>query len=280
MANPYGTDSTISTCLQTEDISSFLHNLLGDSLTTAPTAPNTSFAATSFSRSSNFSDSSDRFAGGIADSELNFSDPGSCFPEDKEECKGTVFSSACETDFERVTSSWKIDFQSDNLGQHVSESGKEERLGLKMRTNHGKRTRAAEFHNLSEKKRRSRINEKMKALQNLIPNSNKTDKASMLDEAIEYLKQLQLQVQMLTMRNGISLHGFCLPPSLPIKHLPQVGMSSLAEGSHEFILNTNGEVSNKAPFVMDMGDLETMENHYGCFNQTRSSKGLLDQEER
>ncbi|RWV94074.1 hypothetical protein BHE74_00003362 [Ensete ventricosum] len=35
----------------------------------------------------------------------------------------------------------------------------------------------------------------MRALQNLIPNSNKTDKASMLDEAIEYLKQLQLQVQ-------------------------------------------------------------------------------------
>ncbi|KAG5540204.1 hypothetical protein RHGRI_020435 [Rhododendron griersonianum] len=35
---------------------------------------------------------------------------------------------------------------------------------------------------------------KMKALQNLIPNSNKTDKASMLDDAIEYLKQLQLQV--------------------------------------------------------------------------------------
>ncbi|XP_062016238.1 transcription factor LRL1-like isoform X1 [Rosa rugosa] len=29
-----------------------------------------------------------------------------------------------------------------------------------------------------------------------IPNSNKTDKASMLDEAIEYLKQLQLQVQL------------------------------------------------------------------------------------
>ncbi|KAM5554192.1 hypothetical protein ABKV19_022528 [Rosa sericea] len=28
-----------------------------------------------------------------------------------------------------------------------------------------------------------------------IPNSNKTDKASMLNEAIEYLKQLQLQVQ-------------------------------------------------------------------------------------
>ncbi|CAL1408637.1 unnamed protein product [Linum trigynum] len=65
-----------------------------------------------------------------------------------------------------------------------------------------KRTRAAEVHNLSEKRRRSRINEKMKALQKLIPNSNKTDKASMLDEAIEYLKQLQLQVQVLSMRTG------------------------------------------------------------------------------
>lgn len=70
-----------------------------------------------------------------------------------------------------------------------------------------KRTRAAEIHNLSEKRRRSRINEKLKALQTLVPNSNKTDKASMLDEAIDYLKQLQLKVQALTMRNG-----FGLPP--------------------------------------------------------------------
>ncbi|MFS7972764.1 putative transcription factor bHLH family [Helianthus anomalus] len=68
-----------------------------------------------------------------------------------------------------------------------------------------KRTRAAEIHNMSEKRRRSRINEKLKALQTLVPNSNKTDKASMLDEAIEYLKQLQLKVQTLTMRNGFGL---------------------------------------------------------------------------
>ncbi|CAL5092407.1 unnamed protein product [Urochloa decumbens] len=58
-----------------------------------------------------------------------------------------------------------------------------------------KRRRAAEVHNLSERRRRDRINEKMKALQELIPHCNKTDKASMLDEAIEYLKSLQLQLQ-------------------------------------------------------------------------------------
>ncbi|KAK1604756.1 hypothetical protein QYE76_028429 [Lolium multiflorum] len=78
----------------------------------------------------------------------------------------------------------------------------------------GKRTRAAEVHNLSEKRRRSKINEKMKALQSLIPNSNKTDKASMLDEAIEYLKQLQLQVQMLSMRNGVYLNPSYLSGAL------------------------------------------------------------------
>ncbi|KAK3221998.1 hypothetical protein Dsin_009023 [Dipteronia sinensis] len=98
-----------------------------------------------------------------------------------------------------------------------SEEGIEAQVdeGPTKAANRSKRSRAAEVHNLSEKRRRSRINEKMKALQNLIPNSNKTDKASMLDEAIEYLKQLQLQVQMLTMKNGLSLHHMCLPGALP-----------------------------------------------------------------
>lgn len=66
-----------------------------------------------------------------------------------------------------------------------------------------KRSRAAEVHNLSERRRRDRINEKMKALQELIPRCNKSDKASMLDEAIEYLKSLQLQVQMMSMGCGM-----------------------------------------------------------------------------
>ncbi|CAL9147794.1 unnamed protein product [Musa hybrid cultivar] len=106
------------------------------------------------------------------------------------------------------------------------------------RSSGSKRSRAAAVHNMSEKRRRSRINEKMRALQNLIPNSNKTDKASMLDEAIEYLKQLQLQVQMmfanllsvlsfyvsssivliflqiLSMRNGLNLHSMYLSGAL------------------------------------------------------------------
>ncbi|KAM0891184.1 hypothetical protein ACQ4PT_026552 [Festuca glaucescens] len=66
----------------------------------------------------------------------------------------------------------------------------------------GKRRRAAQVHNLSERRRRDRINEKMRALQELIPHCNKTDKASMLDEAIDYLKSLQLRVQMMWTTGG------------------------------------------------------------------------------
>ncbi|XP_054792183.1 transcription factor PIF4-like isoform X2 [Prosopis cineraria] len=67
-----------------------------------------------------------------------------------------------------------------------------------------RRNRAAEVHNLSERRRRDRINEKMRTLQQLIPHSNKTDKASMLDEAIEYLKSLQLQLQVMWMGAGMA----------------------------------------------------------------------------
>ncbi|XP_077223579.1 transcription factor PIF7-like [Tasmannia lanceolata] len=63
-----------------------------------------------------------------------------------------------------------------------------------------KRSRAANVHNQSERRRRDRINQKMKALQKLVPNSSKTDKASMLDEVIDYLKQLQAQLHVMSLR--------------------------------------------------------------------------------
>ncbi|KAL5216286.1 hypothetical protein ABZP36_007687 [Zizania latifolia] len=74
-----------------------------------------------------------------------------------------------------------------------------------------RRSRSADFHNFSERRRRDRINEKLKALQELLPNCTKTDKVSMLDEAIDYLKSLQLQLQMLVMGKGMAP---VVPPEL------------------------------------------------------------------
>ncbi|XP_042971570.1 transcription factor PIF1-like isoform X1 [Carya illinoinensis] len=90
-----------------------------------------------------------------------------------------------------------------------------------------KRSRAAEVHNLSERRRRDRINEKMRALQELIPRCNKSDKASMLDEAIEYLKSLQLQVQVVnTFLQMMSMGCGMVPMMFPgvQQYMPAMGM--------------------------------------------------------
>ncbi|MCO5600697.1 hypothetical protein L7F22_054812 [Adiantum nelumboides] len=86
-----------------------------------------------------------------------------------------------------------------------------------------KRSRAAEMHNLCERKRRDRINEKLMTLRELMPNSSKTAKASILDEAIEYVKLLQSHLQAWSARTGI-----CIPPALiPSMGLQQVQMPAM-----------------------------------------------------
>ncbi|KAI3454034.1 hypothetical protein Pfo_010697 [Paulownia fortunei] len=75
------------------------------------------------------------------------------------------------------------------------------------------RTRSTEVHNLHERLRRQKLKQKMKALQELIPNCNKRDKASILDDAIKYMKTLQYQVQMMSMGAGFSM--FHSPMMMP-----------------------------------------------------------------
>ncbi|XXG68164.1 hypothetical protein AAC387_Pa06g1314 [Persea americana] len=62
-----------------------------------------------------------------------------------------------------------------------------------------RRGQATDPHSIAERLRRERIAERMKALQELVPNSNKTDRAAMLDEIVEYVRFLRLQVKVLSM---------------------------------------------------------------------------------
>ncbi|KAK3149916.1 hypothetical protein QOZ80_3AG0224670 [Eleusine coracana subsp. coracana] len=103
-----------------------------------------------------------------------------------------------------------------------SEDAESESAAAARKLTTARRSRAAEVHNLSERRRRDRINEKMRALQELIPHCNKTDKASMLDEAIEYLKSLQLQVQMMWMGSGIAAPPVMFPGVH--QYLPRMGV--------------------------------------------------------
>ncbi|XVF33555.1 hypothetical protein REPUB_Repub17cG0178400 [Reevesia pubescens] len=121
--------------------------------------------------------------------------------------------------------------------REASEEDKKKETGRKSSVS-TKRSRAAAIHNQSERKRRDKINQRMKTLQKLVPNSSKTDKASMLDEVIEYLKQLQAQVQMMSRMN--------IPPMmLPMTMQQQLQMSMMAQmgmgmGMGVMDLNTMG----------------------------------------
>ncbi|CAJ2673084.1 unnamed protein product [Trifolium pratense] len=62
-----------------------------------------------------------------------------------------------------------------------------------------RRGQATDPHSIAERLRRERIAERIRALQDLVPSVNKTDRAAMLDEIMDYVKFLRLQVKVLDM---------------------------------------------------------------------------------
>ncbi|KAK9715843.1 hypothetical protein RND81_06G193200 [Saponaria officinalis] len=57
---------------------------------------------------------------------------------------------------------------------------------------------AVDPQSLYARKRRERINERLRILQNLIPNGTKVDISTMLEEAVQYVKFLELQIKLLS----------------------------------------------------------------------------------
>nr|XP_043616279.1 transcription factor bHLH84-like [Erigeron canadensis] len=57
---------------------------------------------------------------------------------------------------------------------------------------------ATDPQSIYARKRRERINERLRILQNLVPNGTKVDISTMLEEAVHYVKFLQLQIKLLS----------------------------------------------------------------------------------
>nr|KYP48674.1 Transcription factor bHLH84 [Cajanus cajan] len=75
--------------------------------------------------------------------------------------------------------------------------------GSKSLLNSNGKTRASrgsatDPQSLYARKRRERINERLRILQNLVPNGTKVDISTMLEEAVNYVKFLQLQIKLLS----------------------------------------------------------------------------------
>ncbi|KAL0450360.1 UNVERIFIED_CONTAM: Transcription factor SPATULA [Sesamum latifolium] len=121
-------------------------------------------------------------------------------------------------------------------------------------------------YDYESERRRSRINEKMKALQNLIPNSNK----------------------MLTMRNGLSLYPICLPGMLQSNEISQMRMGIDADKflnmnmaktismdqniSADALLGLQENCVRQAP-VAEFSNMESSaQDQFKTFQLSRSSK--------
>ncbi|KAK9684526.1 hypothetical protein RND81_10G215900 [Saponaria officinalis] len=127
-------------------------------------------------------------------------------------------------DSPRSSTRTKTNNNDDDSACHGGSENHEEERDIKGETGRSYTTRkgrAAAVHNQSERRRRDRINQKMKALQKLVPNASKTDKASMLDEVIEYLKQLQAQLQMM---NQVGFMPQMVMPLGMQQHLHQMSL--------------------------------------------------------
>ncbi|XP_072958133.1 uncharacterized protein [Typha angustifolia] len=85
-----------------------------------------------------------------------------------------------------------------NGGGSTSSSSKSSAaLNLNGKTRAG-RGSATDPQSLYARKRRERINERLKVLQNLVPNGTKVDISTMLEEAVQYVKFLQVQIKLLS----------------------------------------------------------------------------------
>ncbi|KAK8471189.1 hypothetical protein PHAVU_003G157100 [Phaseolus vulgaris] len=129
-----------------------------------------------------------------------------------------------------------------------------------------RRGQATDPHSIAERLRRERIAERMKALQELVPNANKTDKASMLDEIIDYVKFLQLQVKVLSMSR---LGGAAAVAPLVADISSEGGGDCVQPKSN----NANGN-SNDTLATTEQQVAKLMEEDMGSAMQYLQGKGL------
>ncbi|KAJ1402858.1 Myc-type, basic helix-loop-helix [Sesbania bispinosa] len=106
--------------------------------------------------------------------------------------QGQSLSSCCSEDDDSNAS------QELNGGGSSSLSLKDS-VALKLKgKSRSSRGSATDPQSVYAKKRRERINERLRILQSLVPNGTKVDISTMLEEAVQYVKFLQLQIKLLS----------------------------------------------------------------------------------
>ncbi|KAK8683916.1 hypothetical protein V6N13_039961 [Hibiscus sabdariffa] len=100
------------------------------------------------------------------------------------------------------SSSTTCSSEDDNVSLDTNGAANSGSVGSQALNSNGKtrasRGSATDPQSLYARKRRERINERLRVLQNLVPNGTKVDISTMLEEAVHYVKFLQLQIKLLS----------------------------------------------------------------------------------
>ncbi|XP_073027488.1 transcription factor UNE12-like isoform X2 [Primulina eburnea] len=114
-----------------------------------------------------------------------------------------------------------------------------------------RRGQATDPHSIAERLRRERISERIKALQELVPSCNKTDRAAMLDEILDYVKFLRLQVKVLSMsRLGGAGAVAQLVTDIPLQSM-EGETSEIGSNQHVWEKWSNEETENEVAKLME-----------------------------
>lgn len=130
-------------------------------------------------------------------------------PTEVTELQGALIPSKITSMIHSNKSEYPVPISRSSDAQHQANSAHGNVVSAKPRAR-ARRGQATDPHSIAERLRREKISERMKNLQDLVPNSNKADKSSMLDEIIDYVKFLQLQVKVLSM-SRLGAPGAVLP---------------------------------------------------------------------
>ncbi|CAL5209831.1 unnamed protein product [Lathyrus oleraceus] len=88
-------------------------------------------------------------------------------------------------------------FRSSNASMELNEGTCHEVSNL-CRKSRARNGPATDSQSIYARRRRERINERLRILQTLVPNGTKVDISTMLEEAVQYVKFLQLQIKVLS----------------------------------------------------------------------------------
>ncbi|KAG6602034.1 putative transcription factor basic helix-loop-helix 86, partial [Cucurbita argyrosperma subsp. sororia] len=118
-----------------------------------------------------------------------------------------------------------------HMGESSGSVSKKQCTAAAAKKQKPKSSTAKDPQSIAAKNRRERISERLKILQELVPNGSKVDLVTMLEKAISYVKFLQLQVKILATDEFWPVQGGKAPDISQVKEAIDAILSSQRERS-------------------------------------------------